>query len=226
MQQALDRVVDGRDTFVTGIIRSRLSHLTLLDGQIDRAVALQRENLAARWSRGDRFGIAESLCLLAWAASAAGAAEQAAVWLGAADNLWHMTGGTLPHQYAPDQAHAQSTARAALGDAAFDAAFARGRAQALDSVVSRALVARPLTQAQATSNVEPAEVEKPLSPRERAVVILVAQGMSNRAIAGSLVISERTAETHVKHIRQKLGCSSRAEIALWAERAGLLVSDS
>ena len=45
---------------------------------------------------------------------------------------------------------------------------------------------------------------------------LVAQGMSNGQIAASLVISVRTVETHVQHIMDKLGCSTRAQIAAWS----------
>ena len=45
---------------------------------------------------------------------------------------------------------------------------------------------------------------------------LVAQGMSNSQIAASLVISVRTVETHVQHIMDKLGCSTRAQIAAWS----------
>jgi predicted ATPase len=54
-----------------------------------------------------------------------------------------------------------------------------------------------------------------LSPREREVAALVGQGLSNRAIAEALVISEATAEVHVKRILNKLGFRSRAQIAVW-----------
>jgi DNA-binding CsgD family transcriptional regulator len=69
---------------------------------------------------------------------------------------------------------------------------------------------------------EPADVPAPprakplaLTRREREVAALVAQGLTNRQIAGRLVISERTAETHVEQIRGKLGFRSRAQIAGW-----------
>jgi DNA-binding CsgD family transcriptional regulator/sugar lactone lactonase YvrE len=58
-------------------------------------------------------------------------------------------------------------------------------------------------------------VEIALSPREREVATLVAEGLSNRQIAEKLVISERTAEGHVEQIRNKLGFHSRAQIAAW-----------
>jgi DNA-binding NarL/FixJ family response regulator len=55
-----------------------------------------------------------------------------------------------------------------------------------------------------------------LTRRERDVATLVAQGMSNSQIAAVLVISVRTVETHVQHIMDKLGCSTRAQIAAWS----------
>ena len=55
------------------------------------------------------------------------------------------------------------------------------------------------------------------------MAVLVAQGMSNSQVADTLVISVRTVETHVQHIMDKLGCSTRAQIAAWSA-AGLPAS--
>ena len=55
-----------------------------------------------------------------------------------------------------------------------------------------------------------------LSARERAVAQLVADGRTNAQIAKRLGVAERTAEAHVEHIRDKLGFTSRAQIAAWA----------
>jgi DNA-binding NarL/FixJ family response regulator len=60
-----------------------------------------------------------------------------------------------------------------------------------------------------------------LTPREREVVALVAQGCSNREIADRMVISERTAENHVQHVLNRLGLRSRTQIAAWAVEHGL-----
>ena len=59
-----------------------------------------------------------------------------------------------------------------------------------------------------------------LTRREREVLIEIAAGRSNRAIAGSLSISERTVENHVLHILTKLGLESRTSAAAWAVRNG------
>jgi DNA-binding NarL/FixJ family response regulator len=60
-----------------------------------------------------------------------------------------------------------------------------------------------------------------LTDREREVLVLVAQGLSNQQIADSLVISERTARTHVSNILGKLGVASRTQAALLAIREGI-----
>jgi pimeloyl-ACP methyl ester carboxylesterase/DNA-binding CsgD family transcriptional regulator len=54
-----------------------------------------------------------------------------------------------------------------------------------------------------------------LTPRQRQVAALVARGWSNRQIAAELVISERSAESHVERIRARLGFRSRAQVAAW-----------
>ena len=59
-----------------------------------------------------------------------------------------------------------------------------------------------------------------LTKREREVAVFVAEGLTNRDIADRLVISDRTVETHVEHIRNKLGVRSRAQVATWTVTVG------
>jgi DNA-binding NarL/FixJ family response regulator len=61
-----------------------------------------------------------------------------------------------------------------------------------------------------------------LSAREQEVAGLVARGMTNKQIAETLVISERTAETHLERIFSKLGLHARAQLATWAAERGLV----
>jgi DNA-binding NarL/FixJ family response regulator len=60
----------------------------------------------------------------------------------------------------------------------------------------------------------------PLSPREYEVAALIVGGLSNRQIAESLVISERTVENHVSSILSRLGFDTRAQVAKWAAEHG------
>jgi DNA-binding CsgD family transcriptional regulator len=79
-----------------------------------------------------------------------------------------------------------------------------------------------LDELMAEAVAEPAAPERdPLSPREREVVQLVARGLTNVEIAEELFISKRTVESHVDHIKRKLGLSSRVEVMAWALRDSL-----
>jgi DNA-binding CsgD family transcriptional regulator len=60
-----------------------------------------------------------------------------------------------------------------------------------------------------------------LTSREREVAHFLAQGKSNREIAEGLVLSERTVENHISNILNKLGFTSRAQVAVWAAEKGL-----
>ncbi len=60
-----------------------------------------------------------------------------------------------------------------------------------------------------------------LSDRELEILRLIADGHPNKEIARRLVISERTARTHVSNLLRKLGVSSRTQAALLAAREGL-----
>ena len=64
---------------------------------------------------------------------------------------------------------------------------------------------------------QPAPAEQPrLTPREREVLDLIANGLNNKLIARELDLSEGTVKVHVKHLLKKLGLRSRLEAALWA----------
>lgn len=66
------------------------------------------------------------------------------------------------------------------------------------------------------------EGETHLTPQERQVLALVAQGMTNREIARSLFLAEKTVRNYVSNILQKLGLSNRAQAAAYATRQQLL----
>jgi DNA-binding NarL/FixJ family response regulator len=105
-----------------------------------------------------------------------------------------------------------------LKDAGPDEVATAIRAAATDGTYLDPAIARRLTR----------EITAPriglnaLTERERTVLVLVAQGRSNREIADTLVISERTARTHVSHVLRKLQLTSRTQAALVAVREGLL----
>jgi DNA-binding NarL/FixJ family response regulator len=79
-------------------------------------------------------------------------------------------------------------------------------------------------------DVEPATEAGPnateLTPREREVLALLASGLNQAAIAADLFISEKTVETHIQRILQKLGVHSRAQAVAAAHRDGLVRHDT
>ncbi|MCP2257726.1 regulatory protein, luxR family [Streptoalloteichus tenebrarius] len=71
---------------------------------------------------------------------------------------------------------------------------------------------------------EPRQALDPLTPRERAVLDLVAQGRTNRQIGDELYISEKTVSVHLSRVMAKLGATSRAEAVALAYDRDLLVT--
>jgi DNA-binding NarL/FixJ family response regulator len=109
-----------------------------------------------------------------------------------------------------------------LKDAEADEVATAIRAAWRGEVHLDAAIAKQLTR----SLVAKAQTVDALTEREREVLVLVAQGLSNRQIADSLVISERTARTHVSNILGKLGVASRTQAALLAIREGIAPAPS
>ena len=110
-----------------------------------------------------------------------------------------------------------------LKDAEADEVAAAIRAACRGEVHLDPAIARQLTR----SLVAPkAQTVNALTDREREVLVLVAQGLSNQQIADALVISERTARTHVSNILSKLGVASRTQAALLAIREGIAPTPS
>jgi DNA-binding NarL/FixJ family response regulator len=121
-----------------------------------------------------------------------------------------------------DKVHAALEAGAAgylLKDAEADEVAAAVRAAQRGEVHLDPAVARQLTASLRRG--PSADPKALLTAREREILLLVAQGKANKEIAAELVISERTARTHVSNILAKLGLSSRTQAALWAVREGL-----
>ena len=75
--------------------------------------------------------------------------------------------------------------------------------------------------AQGRARVGPEPAISGLTPREREILDLVAQGKTNREIAMDLTLSERTVKTHISNILSKLQLHDRTQAALYAARHGL-----
>jgi two-component system, NarL family, nitrate/nitrite response regulator NarL len=123
---------------------------------------------------------------------------------------------------AADERQAADALRAGARGALFRGAAAEVVAAALVSAARGLTVLDPDL---AGEFVRPpaAAPHEPLTPREREVLALLAEGLPNKGIAARLAISEHTAKFHVNAILGKLGVESRAEAIVQAARTGLVV---
>ncbi|WP_260845095.1 ATP-binding protein [Prescottella equi] len=187
-------------------------------GQLERGSAMLVEALPLLRALDNQFGGAWCFEQLAWTVVEQDP-ERAAVFLGAAEVLFTATGSPIETFQPLVAYHEQCVRRAreALGDNAFDAARQRGVAMNTEEVIAYALGEQPLDVAEPA-----ADSGHNLTRREMQVAELVAEGMTNRAIAERLVIAPRTVEGHVDHILAKLGFTSRTQVAAWmvAQRGG------
>jgi DNA-binding NarL/FixJ family response regulator len=84
-----------------------------------------------------------------------------------------------------------------------------------DGVCVAELVSYAMDENPSPTAASAAPPAQPLTRRELEVAHLIAEGLSNKQIALRLLISQRTAESHVENILRKLGLTSRAQIAAW-----------
>jgi DNA-binding NarL/FixJ family response regulator len=103
-----------------------------------------------------------------------------------------------------------------LKDAEAEEVAAAVRAAFAGEVHLDPAVARLLAQRMRSRKSGEGDPVEPLTEREKDVVRLLGQGLSNKDIGGALFITERTARTYVSNILGKLGLASRTQAALWA----------
>ena len=188
-----------------------------LAGELSGAAEAVRASIATQHDGPIQPMFAQAVELAAWITADAGGVaglRQAAVVLGAADRLWRDTGlrylREAPHfQRMHDRCVAKI--RSGLGAGAFGTAFARG-AEMSTADITAEITGTPVGRPLADGAGETAPSVR-LTAREQEVADLIAAGLSNRQIAGKLVVSPRTAESHVQNILTKLGFSSRAQVA-------------
>ncbi len=183
---------------------------TWLLGDAERAGELERAALRIKREAGDQVGAALCIEALAWIAGSRRRPVRAAILLGAAASAWQTIPATLPPPMRPHHQATYTTASRVLGQDAFAAALAKGRALSPSRRVAAALE-EPATAGPAAGGQDPGIR---LTAREHQVAALVAEGLSNKEIAGRMVISPRTAETHVQHIMDKLGFTTRSQLGV------------
>jgi len=182
----------------------------LLSG--DRHESAQRFAEALRIARRLDDRVAQCYLLGALGCCAApGEPRLAAQLLGAMESRRAEVGASIHRGMTAPLAQATASAKAALGPTRFEAEFGAGQRLSREAAARLALREDAPT-AGGSSDPGGAGV---LGQREADVARLVADGLSNKQIGARLFISERTVESHVRNILNKLGFNSRAQIAGW-----------
>lgn len=152
----------------------------------------------------DPYGLGDALSLIARLAAHAGRSERAVRLVAAGFRSWDDAMGTPSPNDIRGMELWLEPIRAELGNEAVERIWQDGYAMTRE-------------QALAFAANEEAEVRPrgSLTNREMEVAELLSEGLTNRQIADRLVLSERTIDAHLEHIRNKLGMRNRAQIATW-----------
>ena len=211
-------MLGGLALWTLGIDSWRLGDQDAADDYLGRAVE--------EFAQFDRcVWLASAFDGMAWSAAARDDMERAARLMGAAESLQRST-VRLAHVITSAVGEKVGEGvRSTLGDNDFRTAYEAGAAMTLEAAIDFALrresTVEPPAPAAPAAPAAAATEPSPLTRRETDVARLVAAGHSNKRIASDLVISVRTAETHVEHILTKLGFTSRTQIAGWVHDRGL-----
>jgi predicted ATPase/DNA-binding CsgD family transcriptional regulator len=196
-----------------------LAILAKTEGEDERARNLLEEGLKLSAELGNEADVAHCLEGLASIVAAEGSIVRAARLWGAEETLLEKLEDAV-YTYVPDRSlHRSQVAavRPLIDEAAWEAAWAEGRAMSPEQVVEYTLEQEPAPEPAA-----PEPYLAGLSAREADVLRLVATGLTNAEVAEKLFLSSRTVDWHLSSIYRKLGLHSRTEASRFASEHGLL----
>ena len=204
-----------------------IASVALTQGDLGLARTSLTESLQLSLATGQRLPVARGLEAVAALEARAGDPARAARLAGAGLQL-RSAAGHAPLSGAR-LADLLGPARKALGEPMAAALLAEGRAMTAAEAVGYAV--QPPSGGNGAASPAPgnwAPIPRPrtaagsevstLTPRELEIAGLIARGLSNRAIAEELVISQATVARHVANMLTKLGFNSRAQVAVWMAR--------
>jgi non-specific serine/threonine protein kinase len=209
------------ESWTTALAWFALGVVSASSGDHARAKDAARRSIRLRQPLGDVRNIGLNFETLAWSAAASGDCEVAAQMFGAARAVEKSVGVSIRSIGYVAELHERydRVARQVLGDAEFERWWTVGFELVFEEAVEVALAdAKPRASRRSSPPAGPSTSTAArfgLTKREWEIAQLVGKGMSNRAIASQLVISPRTAETHVEHILVKLNFTSRVQVAAW-----------
>jgi DNA-binding NarL/FixJ family response regulator len=202
---------DVGDLYALDMMLLNLGLAALIAADLDESKTLFAEALRIARQIDDRVAQFHLLDALGCHAASSGQARLAAQLLGAAETIRTGAGAKAMAFFAPLLAQAEESAIAELGASKFEAEFKAGERLSRDAASGLAL-GESAQVAATTSDDAGAGL---LGKRQADVARLVADGLSNKQIGARLFISERTVDSHVRSILNKLGFNSRTQIASW-----------
>lgn len=143
---------------------------------------------------------------------------------GKATAPWRQASDPFPgaHPARADLVQATRDARTALAAAVAATQRVRAVTAALEDALDLLAATVPAAPPPPARQREPMPLVDALSPREREVLALVAEGRSNKAIADALFVSPNTIKTHVASLLTKLRAETRVQLAVIAARQGTI----
>jgi predicted ATPase/DNA-binding CsgD family transcriptional regulator len=203
------------DKRILGAALRHLAGLEAAEGDQRGAVAIYTESIRVLGEAQDRWGIARAINECCEVTRATARPECARQLRTIAEGLLDAPGGRrspLSQDASRQRRHrTKKELRSAAGSSE------RSYGPEISRVVARALALLTVEPAAQPDGPDPRPRDLiRLSRREREVAALVARGLTNREIAAELVITERTAGTHVSNVLGKLGARTRSQIAAWA----------
>jgi DNA-binding NarL/FixJ family response regulator len=191
-------------------------------GEVEQALHTLQEALSLMVAQ-EQFGLQAAVWTIAGTIVAgSGRFEQAVSLYAAADVVQHDVDSIIETHVAEERDAMLQRAGQQLSRTDFRTAWERGKSMRSEGMLAVAAMppsserASPARQATGHD-----QVLQSLSSREREVLQLLAEGLSDQQIADQLFLSKRTVSTHVASIRAKLGVDSRTAAAGVAIRSGL-----
>jgi predicted ATPase/class 3 adenylate cyclase/DNA-binding CsgD family transcriptional regulator len=190
---------------------SSRARVATAQGEPEQAERDARDALAMAAETDAHLITADALECLAGLVGDAGSHREAARLYGAAEAVRKDTGAVRFKVYDDGYATSVGAVRDALGHSDFESAWAEGAAMSTLEAIAYARRGHG-------GRKRPASGWRSLTPTEREVVRLVSEGLANNDIALRLFISPRTVQSHLTHVYNKLGVSSRVQLVQEAAR--------